>query len=646
MRFNRQRMFTSLALASVGIWSNLAAAQVTASLTSTPSNYLGNCPGVVTFNGTITSDKPQSVTYVFTRSDGAIDTKPKTLTFKSKGETQKVSDTWTLGGDGLPYYTGWESIKITSPAVVTSSQAKFELRCNPPPNSVLAAHGNVDWHIDTANEFLFGKNMAGTTTAGNHAPDTWSKTHIHTGLTNTSKYYYDKSVVATGVDTNIPNGIDRAMLFFYAGHGNPTGWATLGDSASQGNMRLANLTGGGNLRYYWQCSCEVFAHGPQTCSPATTFEYACPDKFNGAADSAAMRNVFQRWGPALSTDLRMACGGSTEMYCHTQEVDRVWKDYSKPGTTVAQMFLDGFGENGAYGVVPLCMTRGGDDITKTPLYDTTFTNAPNTSGNTHFYLMYPSGTQKNNVSMMTPAQVPKTLPVFKASEGARPALVMSLQPGASMDVASSLVAGGHGKLERVAQTGALHIDSGKFALPSKVALADAVYVQRAAGFLREQGWHEAQTAEPVVTRFQTASMPVNGKPSDFRQSQTGVTVHFKRVVPVDGTQLEVLGRAGVLRVHMNNDGAVLNASKSWRSLEAMGSAVQVKRFEQAESEAMKQLVNSASYRLDNWKLGYKEVTGADGKDELHPVFQFAFIATTRGDMEHPPQLIEIPAQMN
>ena len=341
-----------LATACSQLWCNYAIAQV-ASLTSAPADYRGDCPGVITFKGTIVADGPKTITYIFTRSDGAIDTKPKTLTFTKTGESQPVSTTWTLGGDGLPHFSGWEAIKITSPSVITSNEAKFELSCNPPLNGILAAHGNTDWHIDTANEFLFGKNMAGQQTATHHAPDSWPKSHIHTGLSSTAKYYYDKSVVSTGEDTNIPNGIDRTMLFFYAGHGNPTLWSALGDFASQGSVRLANIVGGGNLRYYWQCSCEVFAHGPQICTPQTTFNYACPDKFNGAANSVAMRNVFQRWGAALSTDLRMACGGSTEMYCHTDQVDRVWSDYANH-YTVAQMFLDGFGQGGAYGVVPLC----------------------------------------------------------------------------------------------------------------------------------------------------------------------------------------------------------------------------------------------------------------------------------------------------
>ncbi|MDD5249905.1 MAG: hypothetical protein PHY45_13035 [Rhodocyclaceae bacterium] len=619
---------------------------LTTTLSANLTDARGDCPGVITFKGSITSDKAQIVSYIFKRSDGATDTQPKTLKFTKAGQTKPVSTTWTLGGDGLPYYAGWEAVKITSPGTVTSSHANFQLRCNPPANSILAAHGNTDWHIDTANEFLFGKNMAGSATAPHHAPDSWNKTHIHIGISNTAKYYYDPGAVATGADTNIPNGIDRTMLFFYAGHGNPTIWSTLGDYASQASVRLANILGSGNLRYYWQCSCEVFAHGPQTCTPATTFEYACPDKFTGGADSPAMRNVFQRWGPALSSDLRMACGGSTEMYCHTDQVDRMWSDYDNRATnhdTLAQMFLDGFGQAGAYGVVPLCMTRGGNDITKTPLYDTEFTNAPNTSGASHFYLMYPAGSQQANTSPLLPEKIPQLAPIFKLSAALPPQVMKSLKPGTHLTISSALLAGGKGKLERLEQTGTLHVDSGKVSLPSGVSLEEKAYLQRATDFLREQRWQEQQVSEPSLIRYMTASMPVDGKPSDLRQSQNGVTVSYRRVIPVGDIHAEILGSAGAIRVRLNNDGAVLSASKTWRAA-VPGTPVPIKAFDQARSEAIGELGNAApGYVLDRWTWGYKERQIAGGQSELHPVYQFAFISPTRGDMEHPPRLIEIPA---
>jgi hypothetical protein len=629
-------------LSCLSSWA-AATAQPTGSLGANPTDYRGNCPGVIKFEGTIKSPKAQTVTYIFTRSDGATDTKPKTLLFTAPNQSKSVSTTWTLGGDGLPYYSGWEAIKITAPTTVTSNQAKFELRCNPPANSALAAHGNTDWHIDTANEFLFGKDMAGKVTASHHAPDTWTKKHIHVGLTNTSKYYYDKTRTPTGADSNIPNGIDRTMLFFYAGHGNPTLWNTLGDSATQSSVLLANVMAGGNVRYYWQCSCEVFAHGPETCDPKTTFSYACPNKFNGAADSASMRNVFQRWGPSLTADLRMACGGSTEMYCHEGQVDLAWSYYKT--RTVARMFLDGFGQGGAYGVVPLCITMGGDDITKTPLYDTDFTNAPNTSGTSHYYMMYPSGTQVSSTMQLAPAQIPKQLPRFKVSPAPAPQqMSKALQaPGGKGEIASTMLAGGKAQVARNPQTGALTLETGQIPAPGESTFGEAEYVQRATSFLTEQGWREEQTAEPVVTRYMSASMPVNGQPSEVKQAQAGVAVEYKRVIPVNGVPVEVLGAAGTIRVQMNNDGVVTNASKLWRKLQPIGSPGAVKDFEQARSEAMKRLGAPDSYRLDVWKLGYRQVSSKSGRDELTPVYQFAFVPVAAHDTEHPPRMIEVSA---
>jgi hypothetical protein len=576
-----------------------------------------------------------------------LDNNPKTKAIEAAG-----NQLYQLHNDGLIWrYTGPPCSGNSCPGwqlLDNNSRTRFialgEPTLNPPAKSVLAAHGNTDWHIDTANEFLFGKNMSGQQTAQHHAPDTWNKTHIHIGLTNTSNYYYDKSRVNTGSDTNNPNGIDRTMLFFYAGHGNPTLWSTLGDFATQGSVLLANVNGGGKLRYYWQCSCEVFAHGPEICTPKTTFSYACPDKFNGAGDSVSMRNVFQRWGPALTPDLRMACGGSTEMYCHTDQVDRVWSDYANH-YTVAQMFLDGFGQGGAYGVVPLCMTMGGNDITKTPLYDTDFTNAPNTSGNTHYYLMYPSGTQQSSVSKLSPAQIPQQLQKFKLTPAPPPPKLSEAlkRPGPPLEITSTRLAGGKAKLEHVPRTGALHLDSGQLAEPSQKVLPEKEYIQRAASFLSEQGWEEQQTAEPVVTRYMTASMPVKGQPSEIHEAQAGVTVQYKRVIPVNGVPVEVLGTAGTIRVQMNNEGSVLKASKIWRKLEPIGSPVAVKDFEHARAEAMKQLNAPNSYQLDLWKLGYRQVSAGSGQDELTPVYQFAFVPVKRHDMEHPPQLVEVSA---
>jgi hypothetical protein len=287
----------------------------------------------------------------------------------------------------------------------------FRLR-NPALNSAIAAHGNTDWHIDTAEEFLFGTDMGGSSTAANHTPDTWARRHMHVGLTNTANFYYDSDLTASGADTDATSGIDDgSMLFFYAGHGSPTSWDTLGNSAGQGNMSLADWQDGGRLRYYWQCSCEVFAHGPP-CPGFTDphFKYACVGDFDGSADSYNMRNVYERWGPVLEPDLRMACGASTAAYCHEDQTNAIWNNYNN-GFDVADSFILGL----AWGdVVPLCITMGGPNAATTPLYDTTFTNQPNTSGTSHYHIQYLSNFASNPASFeLDPHQIPELLPIFE-----------------------------------------------------------------------------------------------------------------------------------------------------------------------------------------------------------------------------------------
>jgi len=152
-----------------------------------------------------------------------------------------------------------------------------------------------DFYLERPTEpgFLTGKYMGGSTLAANHCPDTWTKAHRHIGLTNTNNFYCDRDMTATGADDDATNGIDKPMQFFYAGHGAATLFSALGNGATLPNMRLGNCASGnrGTLRYYWQCSCEVFAHGPRTCTPSTE-DYACPGDFDGSPDSDAMWNVY------------------------------------------------------------------------------------------------------------------------------------------------------------------------------------------------------------------------------------------------------------------------------------------------------------------------------------------------------------------
>ena len=102
--------------------------RITARLTANPTSFSGKCPAVIKFDGEISVSAPCTVQYKFLRSDGAIDTNMKTLTFEGPG-SKPVSTTWTLGGVSLPAYAGWEAIEVVSPLNVKSNKAVFKMKC-------------------------------------------------------------------------------------------------------------------------------------------------------------------------------------------------------------------------------------------------------------------------------------------------------------------------------------------------------------------------------------------------------------------------------------------------------------------------------------------------------------------------------------
>ncbi len=124
-----------LALASVFLLGGSALAEtITATLKAIPESYSGKCPAKIRFEGKITVTgvtRSIKVQYKFTRSDGAL-APVETLVFDHDG-SKTVSTTWTLGGPGLPSYTGWEAIRIVYPQELDSNHADFSVTCAEQP---------------------------------------------------------------------------------------------------------------------------------------------------------------------------------------------------------------------------------------------------------------------------------------------------------------------------------------------------------------------------------------------------------------------------------------------------------------------------------------------------------------------------------
>ena len=527
---------------------------------------------------------------------------------------------------------------------------------NPTLNTAIAAHGNTDWHIDTANEFLFGTDMGGSATATNHCPNSWTRRHIHVGLTNTNHFYYDNDLITPGDDTDTTSGIDTAMLFFYAGHGfPPSSWDTLGNKANVSNVSIGDEPGWGLLRYYWQCSCTVFAHGPNCCAgdtcsswhpcpnSAEDWWYQCPGEFAGASDSLTTPNVYERWGAAINSNLRMACGSSTCAYCHEGQVNSIWNNYNNLGQGVADSFISGLAVGN---VVPLCISMGGWNINTNPLVaDWSFTNQPNTSGTSHYYIQYLSDFASNRPSIVLP-KIPELLP--------KRVLVLPMPlPRQWLDyeyrvekewMYSPDEIAGRGPRVRINQlSGAMYVAGPAEPLGEAAPLSEQAYVDLATRHAAELGWSEGSASEPIGSRMMIAGVAVE-EPKRQEVVQKSVTVYLKRLIDVEGVGVPVLGDGGVVEIQMNNGGSLLNASKVWREVVGFESWERVKTYEQALAEALEETRHSWAYGVTDWAWGYVEAAGNEAQEEMRLVYRFWLIPTEQGEVRDlPPMMVEVPA---
>jgi hypothetical protein len=263
--------------------------------------------------------------------------------------------------------------------------------------------------------------------------------------------------------------------------------------------------------------------------------------------------------------------------------------------------------------------------------------------------MYLGGTASRWITPLVIPHIPALLPKYHLTPPEAPVRLqaLDLRSGQTAVATFAAFAGGKAQARHDPASGAVYLHSVVRPTAVEPVVADSLYPQRAGAVLHELGWDTKDVGEPVVVPILTASMPVGGAASDLRKGQKGVLVTYRRQIEVDGQKIDVVGDGGQIRVSMSNSGSVLNASRVWRDLQAPSATVKIKTFEQARDEALKQLGASDAYKLDQWRWGYKELTGAVKQDELQVVFQFAFVPKDSQDLLlHPPQLIEVSGEMN
>jgi len=132
MSVRSRRIFTTLAVLSAWLMfitpqasNSTPYGQVTEMrLGASPNDWHGACPVTINFNGSITVDGPNTVTYGITRSDGGKGEGPQTLHFTSAG-SKHVHFTWRLGGPGMNF-NGWAQIGSGN---MRSNKAGFQIHC-------------------------------------------------------------------------------------------------------------------------------------------------------------------------------------------------------------------------------------------------------------------------------------------------------------------------------------------------------------------------------------------------------------------------------------------------------------------------------------------------------------------------------------
>lgn len=570
---------------------------------------------------------------------------------------------------------------------------------NPPLDSMKAAYGvkNIEVMCEHTDMHMKDQHRCMADIFIKNAPfPQGSKKLIHTCddfekiscVKSTGPFYHDKSYdnalanfsayppqCRTGRDTeaNVNNtdadGIDTTMLFFHVGHGEESSNASFSTAAhlylygqpdhyahtqfmKLGNCESCNE---GMLRYFWQCACQVFAHGPQK-TPGHP-DYFRPEDYDGSNDNVAMRNVYARWGPALGTGLRMACGVSTLAYCDKDVASAIWTYYreDEKNFDVADAFIMGMHSVRPYEVIPLCIASGGSFKNNSPLIkDTRFTNLPNDEPvpRTNLYIQFPQGFQSNKpyiiivpplpprVADIFRLKIPRRLPPidrieFKVPKPPQPDphIMISTKPDADFGLSV--------KVRPV--SGAVYF-SGKLKFdPKTPILSEAAYIDRAAKFMGHFGLSETSADAPSGIRMMLQSTSLESKGKTISHAQKNVIVTFKRHIVVEGKPVTVLGDGGEMQVQMNNDGSIINASKVWREIDGIVKKAPVKPYGEAYKEAIQFLKDSEAYHLTHWTWGYKELSGSVKQEEMRIVYRFYFVPKKQG-APYSPTRIEILAQ--
>ncbi len=470
------------------------------------------------------------------------------------------------------------------------------------------------------------------------------------------------------------------MLVFYAGHGKPTKWQTAGDSPAQNEVMLNQvLLGNGALRYLWQCSCNVMAHGKKLPGEAGKKDYYNPSTFwysGDGYDDEDLRNAFWRWPDRIGSGLRMACGGTSAVCGHSQAVsERIWDNYNNKGYAVADSFLEGI-FNAPSGV-PLCLTRGGIDPASTPLYDSEFSTEPNSydsakGGPAYLHLLYPVRFG-NESHPKAPTSSPPVgyYSVFFYRSGGFEHLCQSgeVSPKDRHCSAFSINPAEPYPEKIDVRSGARYVSGSSVGDPvlltgSPQQWEEGRLLDLALEFFKRRGWSERHYRSPEGMRLVIETAQQGSYGQGFVRMQKSALVRLKRQIPNEreGGRIElvnVLGPGGEMSVLLNNVGTVVRAAKIWRPVAGEPGAVgKIERVEWVQARTDQQALTVLRQSPD-WQnqaeayqaqpayyvWGYKEEAGNCRQKVMRLVYQFTFLPKDDDRyQDYAPLTLEIPAQ--
>jgi len=463
------------------------------------------------------------------------------------------------------------------------------------------------------------------------APPGWAKRFIHPVLNN----YYDRSINSNGDDFDADHGIDRSTIFFFVGHGVP-GQLNINDlntRATSSSIRVGNCQGsdcGSILRYFFLCSCRVFANGPLLLGGADgslVEDFYCPgvppdpDSTEPVSD---VLSLFSKTLDARFTDVRMLCGASTLIRCSDEIVRRIWDNYLFYNLDVSDSFLLALHSRPYY--APICIAPGGLLPQDSAIYDHRYTSHKNAFGSAGNNIEYVEEFSRSALS-----KVP-LLPMQLLTDEVRLFAYKAYVNNIVLTEFGSPAENFKAELER-------SFFCPRSNDPVMEAFSSEFYINSARRFLIDNGWAAIRDLEHYESlRLMVASVG-GGVGLPARIYQKGVAMTFRREIDIGGVKFEDLDGSRDIVVYMANDGSVISAGRKVgsQSVDITGESISL---ETALDTAWIRLGDSSRnyYKVDYKTWGLKEIDKS-----LRPVYRFEFMPIGGDSTRHSPQKIDVEA---